>query len=147
MKKIFLLLIIFVVLVFADQAMAQEVVWYPVDQITVHWLAVTEDVDGDALPTYATLRYKVYLVDAVGDPDRLSPIEVANIPAPAIEVTITIPSKGQYYSGVEAVLEYIDGSIDQSGINWADQPEDQNGITLWAIRRSAPPKIPQEYSR
>lgn len=118
--------------------------WYNVNTFSCSWNAVTTDVDGDPLPTGIALTYRVYLANAVTDPNKTTPVVIANVST--INMSVTLNTKGQYYIGIEAVLTFVDDSTELvSGINWADEIADQDTIELWAVRHHAPPLKPQKF--
>ena len=145
MKKSFMscLIVLFVtVSLVVGVAWAQK--WYNVNTFPCSWNVVTTDVDGDPLPTGIALTYRVYLVNAVTDPNKTSPVVVADVSD--LNTSITLNKKGQYYIGVEAVLTFVDDSTELvSGINWADEIADQDTVELWAVRHHAPPLKPQRF--
>ena len=145
MKKSFIscLIVLFVtVSLVVGVAWAQK--WYNVNTFPCSWNVVTTDVDGDPLPTGIALTYRVYLANAVTDPNKTSPVVVADVSD--LNTSITLNTKGQYYIGVEAVLTFVDDSTELvSGINWADEIADQDTVELWAVRHHAPPLKPQRF--
>ena len=135
----YILVLLFIIL-FASNAYSQTV-WHPANQLTVTWDAVTADVDGDPLPIDFDLRYKLVVASAKSDPNHESPIEIADIPAPTLTAVLTLPSKGQWFVGIKAVLIGVDLEF-ESAINWAHELEGQDG-ELWAAIHIANPNFPR----
>ena len=132
MKK---LLIILLILFFAVPAMA-EIPFYNANQVTLGWNEVTTDVDGDAVPG---ISYKVYLVNAVTDPNKINPAVVAE---PTTNQVILTLSKGKFFVGVSAV--YLGN---ESGITWADTQDTSEGAEQFGLRFAVPPKDPKNIVR
>ena len=145
MKKSFVscLIVLFVAIsLMVGTVWAQR--WYNVNTFSCSWNAVTTDVDGDPLPIGVTLTYRVHLANAVTDPNKTSPVVIADVSE--VNTTITLNTKGQFYIGVEAVLTFLDDNTELvSGINWADEIADQDTVELWAVRHHAPPLKPPKF--
>lgn len=131
------------ILLLASVCQAQT--WVNVNQLTCTWDIVTTDGDGDPLPADGVLHYKLYLANADTDPTKTSPVQVADVTT--LEATITLNTKGRYYVGVKAVWIYTDLSEMESGINWADEIENQETVDLWAIRHHVSPKPAKNLTR
>lgn len=132
-------------ILFLMVGVCQAQTWHNLNQFTCAWDAVTTDADGDPLPADGVLHYKLYLANADTDPDKANPTEVADVTI--LETTITLNTKGRYYIGVRAVWIYTDNSEMASGINWADEIENQEGFDLWAIRHHVSPKPPKNLRK
>lgn len=143
MKK----LLVAVAIVLLLCPLAQAIEWEHVNQFTASWDPVTTDIDGDPLPSDATIKYRFWMANAVTDPQKNNPVQVSEETAPTVETTVTVGTKGQYYVGVSAVMVFVDGTEMESDINWADEAADQGTTTLWAIRHHAPPIKPQNLTR
>lgn len=135
MKKLLITLILSLVLVFTSFVHA-ETPFYNVREATLSWDAVTTDSDGDAVEG---IKYKLYLVNVITDPDKINPVEVADVSE--LYTTITL-SKGRFYIGIQSYLDDL-----SSVINWADEPENQQGTELFGLRFAVPPKGPQNLKR
>ena len=134
MKRLFLTL----VCLLAITATASALTFYNSNQVTLTWDAVTTDVDGDAITGVA---YRLYLVNADTDPEKTSPIIVAdNITE--LTKTITLGTKGRFYAGVQAVL----GDL-ESAINWGDEAENQGTSELFGLRFAVPPHEAKNLKR
>lgn len=133
MKKLLITLIL--TLVFTSFAYA-EPTFYNVREATLAWDLVTTDTDED---TVDGVRYKLYLVNAVTDPDKANPVEVSDT---LTNYTVITLSKGRFYVGVQAYLDDL-----SSVINWADEIENQGDSELFGLRFAVPPKGPKYLKR
>jgi hypothetical protein len=59
-------------LTFTGVVFAQE--WHTTNQITVVWDAVTEMQGGAVIPETDIIEYRVYLANAITDPDKMNPL-------------------------------------------------------------------------
>lgn len=136
-RKISLFVVLFLVLL-AGIALAQT--WHTANQATVAWDAVLLD-NGDPIPPTDTIEYVVYLANAITDPDKNNPVEVAT--TTNLEQLITLNVEGSYFVGVKAVRKIADGTnVGESAVAWSDDPQYcQNGETF-GLRYFLPPAAP-----
>jgi hypothetical protein len=95
--------------------------WHTANQVTVAWDAVTTDENGDPLDTaVADIQYKVFVSNAITDPSKTNPVEVAQVAT--TEHLITLGVEGRYYVGVSTVRVEPGTSnvVAQSAIAWSD---------------------------
>ena len=133
-------LMIVAIVFFAGIALAQT--WHTANQATVAWDAVLLD-NGDPIPPTDTIEYVVYLSNAITDPDKINPVEVAT--TTNLEQLITLNVEGSYFVGVKAVRKIADGTnVGESTVAWSDDPQYvQNGQTF-GLRYFLPPAAPRE---
>ncbi len=139
-KRLTVILAIFLVL-FAGIALAQT--WHTANQATVAWDAVTTIDNGDPLPPTDTIEYVVYLANAVTDPNKTNPVEVAR--TTNTQQLITLNVEGQYFVGCKAIRKIADGTeVGESVVAWSDDPQYvQNGETF-GLRYFMPPSAPNQ---
>jgi hypothetical protein len=119
MKKVIVTLLIS--LVFVVSALSIE--WKTANQATVQWDAVTTLSDGNPVPADNSVKYRVYLANAVTDPDKTNPSLLTTNPISTLEYIITLNTEGKYYIGVSAVRYDSTGAEiadTESDINWSD---------------------------
>ena len=140
MKRKISLFVVLLVLFLAGIALAQT--WHTANQATVAWDAVLLD-NGDPIPPTDTIEYVVYLSNAITDPDKINPVEVAT--TTNLEQLITLNVEGSYFVGVKAVRKIADGTnVGESTVAWSDDPQYvQNGQTF-GLRYFLPPAAPRE---
>ncbi len=140
MKRKISLFVVLLVLFLAGIALAQT--WHTANQATVAWDAVLLD-NGDPIPPTDTIEYVVYLSNAITDPNKLNPVEVAT--TTNLEQLITLNVEGSYFVGVKAVRKIADGTnVGESTVAWSDDPQYvQNGQTF-GLRYFLPPAAPRE---
>jgi hypothetical protein len=112
------------VIVFLSVQPAWAIKWVTANQATVQWDAITADSDGDPLPAGTHVEYKVFMANAITDPNHTNPSEVGQ--TAQTEYTITLGVKGSYHVGVKA-LHIEDGTGEQlaeSVFAWSDNPDD-----------------------
>ncbi len=133
-RKISLFVVLFLVLL-AGIALAQT--WHTTNQATVAWDAVT-------VPADSTVEYVVYLSNAITDPDKNNPAEVAT--TTSLDQLITLNVEGSYFVGVKSrrILTADGTNVGESDISWSDDPTRvQNGETF-GLRYFIPPDAPRE---
>jgi hypothetical protein len=99
--------------------------WHTMNQATIEWDPVTT-IDGSPLPTGDIIKYRVWLANAVTDPEKSNPTQVGGVDGPIYTITLNV--EGKYYVGVQAVRYTPNGGggyeeIASSGICWADNAE------------------------
>ena len=118
-KKTFLFLFILMAL-FISVVNAQE--WHTTNQITISWDAITEMSHGIAIPEADIIEYKIYLANAINDPDKANTMEIGT--TGDISYVITLVDDGQYLVGFKTMrkVRSTEVVIIQSVIGWTDDP-------------------------
>lgn len=120
MKKIFMIIMILFVLYIGS---ASAVDWKVTNQVTIAWDAPTTFTDGTPLVSSVIIRYKVYLSNAITDPDKSNPVLLGE--TDQLEYTVTLNVEGKYFAGVSSARYDDSGQqLNESDINWSDT----NGI-------------------
>lgn len=110
-------LILITALFYAQAAFCVE--WRSTNQATVAWDAVTTLADGSALPAGHYVHYRIYLANAMTDPDKTVPAILGE--TAELQYTMTLNTEGKYYVGVQTVrYDETDAEITVSDINWSD---------------------------
>lgn len=133
--------VIFLVLVltFSTSVFAQE--WITMNQSTVSWDAVTEMQGGVAIPETDIIEYKIYLSNAITDPDKTNPAEIETVNATSY--TITLVDEGSYFVGLQTVRSLADGTFaGESIIGWTDDPAIVLDGHTFGLRHFLPPLVP-----
>lgn len=137
-RKISLFVVLFLVLL-AGVALAQT--WHTANQATVAWDAVTTIDNGDPLPPTDTIEYVVYLSNAITDPNKDNPVEVAR--TTNLEQLITLNVEGQYFVGCKAIRKIADGTeVGESVVAWSDDPQYVLNGETFGLRYFLPPSAP-----
>ena len=105
------------IILFAPYAGSLE--WKATNQATIAWDQVTTLENGDPLPANNTIKYRVYLANAVTDSDKTNPALLGEIDQ--LQYTLTLNSEGKYFVGVQSV-RYDENAleIEVSTVNWSD---------------------------
>lgn len=133
--------VIFLVLVltFSTSVFAQE--WITMNQSTVSWDAVTEMQGGVVIPETDIIEYKIYLSNAITDPDKTNPAEIETVNATSY--TITLVDEGSYFVGLQTVRSLADGTFaGESIIGWTDDPAIVLDGHTFGLRHFLPPLVP-----
>lgn len=140
MKKRYLTIgLIVFVMVAASLAFAQ--VWHTANQATIGWDAVTTIEGGAPLPAGDTIEYVVYLSNAITDPGKDNPVEVATLTD--LTQLITLNTEGRYFVGVKAVRKIQDGTeVGESEVSWSDNPQVVLNGDTFGLRYFLPPSGP-----
>jgi len=128
-----LLMIPFILCYVVTPAMA--LTWVTANQSTVSWDAVTQDVDGDPIPTGFHMEYNVYLANSATDPGKANPAKVGT--TNQTQYTITLNTKGTYFVGVTSFLAEDATSqpvVPESNFAWSDNPADCKDGVDFGIR-------------
>lgn len=132
--------VIFLVLFLAFSVPAFSQEWHTANQITVHWNAVTELEGGIVIPETNLIEYRVYLANAITDPDKTNPAEIGI--AGDTSYVITLVNEGSYFIGLETIRRLADGTlIGESGIGWTDDPAIALDGHTFGIRHFLPPLV------
>jgi len=137
-------IIMAIVLPFSAAVIAQT--WHTANQSTVAWDAVTTNTNGDPIPEGETVKYDVYLSNALTDLDKANPVKVADSIVET-RYTVTLNTEGHYFVGVQAERWQSDTLIEASTISWSDNPlVAQDGVDF-GIRYYLPPARPTGLRR
>ncbi len=113
-------LLIVAILFVSGIALAQT--WHTANQATVEWDAVTTINGGDPLPPTDSILYVVYLANAITDPNKDNPTEIARITDTSELITLNV--EGSYFVGVKAIRKIADGTeVGESVVAWSDLPQ------------------------
>lgn len=135
MKKMWAILVI---LVFMATGLALAQTWHTANQATVEWDAVTTLDNGDPVPAGDTIEYTVYLSNAITDPNKLNPAEIATITDTS--QVITLVDEGSYFVGVKATRKIADGTnVGESAVAWSDDPQYVQAGETFGLRYFLPP--------
>jgi len=116
MKKVFLITVI--ILCVAINAGAVDN-WKETDQVTIAWDAVVQLENGDPIPSDNTIKYKIYLVNAIADVEKANPVLITETDQTSQVITMT--TEGKYFVGVSTVRYDSTGElINESAVNWSD---------------------------
>jgi hypothetical protein len=133
------LLVVAVAVVYAQE-------WHTANQITITWDTVTTLANEAPVPESSVVGYRVWLVNAETDPDKLTP---AQLPGEISEptYTITMNTEGRYFVGVQALRMGQDGTVlGESNIVWTDNPEIVAGGATFGLQHYIPPAHPKGVS-
>ena len=134
-------LITFFLVSICTVAHSQE--WITANQFTVTWDAVTELSDGTPLPEGDIIEYRLWLSNAVTDPDKTNPVEV--VVTPVNTYVLTIDAEGRYFVGLQTIRKITIGAdgekqvIGESVIGWTDDPEIAAGGAIFGLQYYLPP--------
>ena len=93
--------------------------WRTTNQATVAWDAVNTLSDGSALPAGDIVKYRVYLANAITDPNKANPALIDE--TDLLQFTLTLNAEGRYLIGVQAVrYDSALAELGTSEINWSD---------------------------
>jgi len=143
-SKLFVLscfLIAFFLVSICATAHSQE--WITANQFTITWDVVTELSDGTPFPEGDIIEYRLWLSNAVTDPDKTSPVEVAVIPVNTYVLTMGV--EGRYFVGLQTIRKITIGAdgeervIGESVIGWTDDPEIAAGGAIFGLQYYLPP--------
>jgi len=137
-RKISLFAVLFLVLL-AGVALAQT--WHTANQATVAWDAVTTIDNGDPLPAGDTIEYVVYLSNAITDPNKDNPVEVARTTDTSQLITLNV--EGSYFVGCKAIRKIADGTeVGESVVAWSDDPQYVLNGETFGLRYFLAPSAP-----
>jgi len=144
MKRIIICLALLIVLLITVNTMAVDQ-WNTTNQATLAW---THDPGNIA---FAGERFTnvVYLANYDTDPGKTNPVEVARTPNE--QATVTIGIKGRYLAGIKVILEVLepDGvtwtQVNESVMNWSDDPIGNENSTTFGIRFYPAPNAPGRF--
>jgi len=118
-RKIQIIGIIAILLSFWVSALAVD--WKVTNQATIAWDAATTLIDGTPVPANNSVKYRVYMANAVTDPNKGNPVLLTQEPISVLEYIITLNIEGKYYVGVSAVrYDDVGFELNESVVNWSD---------------------------
>ncbi len=123
MKK----LIIVAILLMAVPSFSQT--WYPVNQATFGWDAVTKLSDGTTIPTGSTIKYQAWR--------KMTPAivwEKVGSEVIILQANISFAIEGSYFLGVSAIRYIGTDPVSQSAISGSDIPANCQGGTAFGFK-------------
>lgn len=114
---------------------AQAQTWYPANQATVAWDAVTKLSNGAAIPAGDVIQYVVY----TQLPAPALPVQVGT-PVTAPQMVITFASEGKYLIGVKAQRVVSGVMVGEAAISWSNTDAATNSKP-WGIQHYFGPGI------
>ena len=130
MKKFLFWCLMAALAVVLTTALAQAQTWYPANQATVAWDAVTQLSDGTPIPAGSTIQYVVYTKAPGG-----TVFSAMGTPVPATQMLITFAVEGQYIIGVKA--QRLAGTpaamVSESDIAWSDVAANVPASGIWGV--------------
>ena len=124
MKK---LIIISAVLFLAVPAFSQ--VWYPVNQATFGWDAVTKLNDGTTIPAGSTIKYQAWR--------KMTPATVwekIGAEITTLQANVSFAVEGSYFLGVSAIRYIGTDPVSQSTIAGSDVPANCQGGAAFGFK-------------
>jgi hypothetical protein len=119
--KIFKVVFLSIVLIFSFTFLSYAIDWKITNQVTIAWDAVATLSDGSALPANHSVKYKVFLANAITDPDKANPALVTDPPIDQLQHTITLNTEGRFIVGVSTIRYDENGNtVSESAVNWSD---------------------------
>lgn len=115
---------------FVSNAMA-DISWRTANQMTIGWDAVTTIDDGTAIPEGSTIEYKIFLSNAMTDPGKTNPVQIAQITGN--EYTVTLNIEGRYVVGIQTIRKIGNEIVSESIMSWSDMIDvTENGVAFGA---------------
>lgn len=125
---------------FVLSANAQE--WLTANQITITWDTVTTLENEAPMPESSVVEYRLWLVNADTDPDKLKPIQLPG-EGPDTTYVITMNTEGRFFVGLQTLRKAQNGSLlGESNIAWTDNPDTASGGATFGLRYYVPPASP-----
>lgn len=124
--------------------------FHTMNQATVGWDAVTTNEDGTPLGENDVVKYRMYISNAVTDPDKANPAEITPDsdgdgtldPISDTQFTVTLNVEGKFFFGVKAE-RYVDGNfVGDSIISWSDNPAIVANGETFGLQYFLPPAKP-----
>lgn len=124
-------------------ALAQE--WHTLNQATLTWAAVTNLSNGDPIPESDIIEYRVWLSNAITDPDKVNPVEIG-VTAEDVYV-ITLNTEGRFFVGLQTIRKRQQGAevvvLGESVIGWTDDPDIAINGEIFGLQYFLPPDCPR----
>lgn len=133
--KILLLFLLPAFLLMPAPAAAQIGTWYPANQVTMAWDAVTKDAQNNPLPA-AEIRYKALYVNEA-DTQKASPVTVGT--TTATSQVFTFQGEGRFILGVQTERVQNNVVVSTSTISWSDNPTACQDQKTFGVSRYADP--------
>ena len=133
MKKSIIATLLFLFLAFPAFG---ELPFYNANQFTLTWDETNLDEDGD---TITGVTYKVYIVNAITDPNKTNAVVVSTPTTTTATITLI---KGRYFVGVSANYDGL-----ESEVCWGDTQDTSEGSEQFGLRFAVPPKTPRNIRR
>jgi len=130
----------FILIFFVAVPAAHALNWHTANQATVAWDATTTLADGTPIPAGSTIEYTVYLANAITDPGKINPSEIATVAT--TEYTITLNAEGSFYVGLQSIRLVDSVEVSASAIIWSDDPAVVQGGATFGIRYFLSPAAP-----
>lgn len=136
MKKLILIILTFILLT----SLSFSQTWYPANQKTIAWDAVTELDDGSPIPSDDKVKYQIYIVQE----NSAKSTAIILGTTEETQFLVTIPHEGKWFVGVKAQRFDSNGNlISESEISWSDnsvycQNNETFGISFFRV-----PKQPE----
>lgn len=144
MKKLSLILVLAVFLVFSISISAFGQEWHTANQATITWDAVTGTEGGTLFQETDIIEYRVWLSNAITDPDKANPVIVGI--TPELLYVITLNTEGRFFVGLQTVRKQQQGSeivlLAESEIGWTDDPEIVVDGNIFGLQYYLPPPPP-----
>lgn len=130
------MLVAFFLVSICTSAHSQE--WHTANQVTVIWDAVTELSNGAVIPENSLIEYRVWLVSADTDPDKVSPVEIGITSETLYVITLSI--EGRFFVGLQTLRKSSDGTLlGKSDVGWTDDPEIVANSKTFGLQYFLPP--------
>jgi hypothetical protein len=140
MRKMSIIGVFVAMVIMAMASVGLSQTWYPTNQKTVAWDAVTKLEDGTSLPAGQTVRYQIYSALST-DATKANKVNMGS--ATTAQFTATFTVEGKYFIGVEA--ERLDSAgvvLSKSAISWSDNAiVCQGGVTFGIVLYKAPQAV------
>ena len=130
----------FILIFFVAVPAAHALNWHTANQATVAWDATTTLADGTPIPAGDAVEYTVYLANAITDPGKINPSEIATVAT--TEYTITLNAEGSFYVGLQSIRLVDSVEVSASAIIWSDDPAVVQGGATFGIRYFLSPAAP-----
>jgi len=134
MKKFILALVLSMAMVIPTLVCAQT--WHTTNQATVAW---------DAVPVASgTVEYVLYLSNAITDPAKTNPAEIATVTDTTY--IFTLNTEGRYFIGAKS-RRLVDGvNVGESEVVWTDNPAVCADGVDFGIQYFEPPAAPGGFT-
>jgi hypothetical protein len=106
--------------------------WYPANQKTVGWDAVTQLDDGSPIPPDQSIRYQIYIALST-DTTKANKVNIGN--SIMTQFVVTFPAEGKYFIGMEAERLDSTGAVisKSTTISWSDDPASCSDGTTFGV--------------
>jgi len=141
-NNIFRIVIFFIVSFFVlSGSMVHSQEWVTANQSTITWDAVVGSISGTAFPESDIIEYKVYLSNAITDPDKDNLVEVGVTENTTYAVTLNV--EGRFFVGLQTIRKSEEGNIlAESIIGWSSDPTITTNGHTFGLQYFLLPAIP-----